>query len=120
MKNKKIAFDTIIRLTGSLCLVLAVLFWIPGLQNRTIGGVFLWISILASIVGIVGSYFGKRSWYSGVLLLATYLFVISRYNPNQVMQFIVMVLVLFVAFGGLTNNFIKRVYSKRLFIKKIT
>jgi len=118
MINKKITFDTIIRLTGSLSLVLAVLFLVPGFQNRTIGNIFLWLSLLVGVVGLIGSFLGRRAWYSLVIIVAVYLLVISHYIFSQIVQFVVMLVVLMVGIGGLANNFVTKNYSKRLFMHK--
>ena len=118
MTRKGIAFDTKIRLVASLCLVLGALFTITGMENRTISELFLWVALIVSIGGLVGSFFGKRSWYGGVVILAsTYIFMISRYSNSALLRFSVLILVLIVGFGGLSNNYIRKNFAKNLFIK---
>lgn len=119
MIKNRIYFDTIIRLASSLCLVIGALFSVSGVANRTISGIFLWIALFAGALGLVGSFFGKRSWYSGTItLLTTYLFMISRFSVSPLLRFFMLILVLLVSFGGLSNNFIMQSYSKKLFLKK--
>ena len=103
MNNHKIEFDSLIRLTCSLSLVLSVLFAVPGFQNRTIGDIFSWLTLSLGLVGLVGSFMGKRSWYSLLFILAAYLHMISLYS-NRTVQFVVILGVLLVAIGGLAGK----------------
>lgn len=119
MLKRKIVFDEAIRLVGSLCLTLGALFTVTGLEDRTISDVFLWFSLCSAVAGLIGSFFGKRSWYAGtVILLATYLLMISRYSPSLALRFIALVIALLVGFGGLSRRLVGRNFATTLFIKR--
>jgi hypothetical protein len=116
MLKKIVGFDTIIRLIGSLSLVLGVLFTITGLENRTASTFFVWLALVAGFAALTGSFLGKRSWYSGTIILVTaYLFMISGFSPNGFPRIMMTIVALVVGLGGLSDHFINRNYKKSLF-----
>lgn len=119
MTNKNINFDSLVRLVGALFLVLGVLFSVSGLENRTLSALFFWLALLTGFGALVGSYFGKHSWYGGIaIFLSAYLSMISRYGDNRFFAFCAMLIALLVGLGGLSGRFIKRNFRKSLFFTK--
>lgn len=116
MRKSAIAFDTKIRLVSASCLVLGILFTIVGFSNRTISTFFLWVALICGVIALIGAFAGKRSWYSGVvILLATYLFFIFRNSPDQWLKNISTIVALLAGLGGITNEYIGKSFGKSLF-----
>ena len=116
-KKNAVTFDATVRLIGSFCLIIGVLFGTPGLINRTLSTLFVWLSLLIGFISLIFSFFGKRSWYVGILISgAAYFYMLAQFSSSQILKIIVTVIVLVVGLGGFLGGFAKRTFGSSLFI----
>jgi hypothetical protein len=115
MEKTKIQIHALLRVVGSVSLTLGVFFSVFGAFNRTLSTIFLWTALFIGVLSLIFAFWGRRSWYAGIVILgATYFFLMTRTSANGILSAMAVAFALIVALYGVFVNPYTKSFKRRL------